>query len=443
MAAEAGSPPPIRSSDANAVPACVTPDRMMSFIGERNARLEPRYKDIASFYKRFGEQWHVRWDYAIFQMILETNYLTYRQGNGRRGDVWESQNNFAGIGATGRGARGESFADVETGVHAQIQHLVAYSGEMLDEPVAKRTRENQDEIVRISLRLGRTVTFADLTRRWATDRAYGKSIEFVADLFRSRYCTGKEEPAEVAIVPVSEPSGAKDPTKVAFRPPSGLGGPKPNKLGAPAAEESGNGPEVFPWGKQDRATANSEGENAPQDEPDVKPAKSAPPVKPTSVRTIWKRGDGAKSLAAPSAPPADGLNDASSAAPSSADEPSGTPTEGGETPSLPTFHVAPLASAPSKLGGPVPPLEATTAEVSAPGSNCHILTASYGGTKTLLLKSSVGGETNLMVLTVLDGFEKSMVATYAKQTGSTAELVGEYPSKNAALAEARGNCPNG
>lgn len=180
--------PPIRTNEQNQVPACVTSERLMAFLVERNSLIDPRFREIAHWYKYYGEGWHVRWDYAFFQMALETNFLTYRRGDGRRGDVWETQNNFAGMGATGSGAHGERFPDVKTGVHAQIQHLVAYSGEHLAAPIAKRTRENQDDIITSSNRLGRPVTFGDLAWRWATDRAYGKSIDFVASLFRAQYC---------------------------------------------------------------------------------------------------------------------------------------------------------------------------------------------------------------------------------------------------------------
>ena len=152
----------------------------MAFLAERNAHLDPRFRNIAYWYKHFGEAWRVRWDYAFFQMAIETNFLSYRRGDGRRGDVGETQNNFAGIGATGGGVRGERFADVPTGVHAQIQHLVAYSGERLATPIARRTRERQGDIVEASQRLGRQVTFGDLARRWAVDRAYGKSIDTIA-----------------------------------------------------------------------------------------------------------------------------------------------------------------------------------------------------------------------------------------------------------------------
>ncbi|HVZ04132.1 glucosaminidase domain-containing protein [Hyphomicrobium sp.] len=217
--------PPIRTSPTNQVPACVTPDRLMSFIAERNPHLDPRFRNIARFYKLYGEGWHVRWDYAFFQMAIETNFLKYRRGNGRRGDVSEKQNNFAGIGATGHGAPGERFPDVATGVHAQIQHLVAYSGEHLAQPIARRTRENQDDIIKQSHRLGRPVTFGDLSRRWATDRHYGKSIDFIAGLFQEHYCSGQETQAAQDIVPPAPQPASRWRNFPAQ--PAGLGGPLP------------------------------------------------------------------------------------------------------------------------------------------------------------------------------------------------------------------------
>ena len=72
-----------------------------------------------------------------------------------------------------------------------------------------------------------------------------------------------------------------------------------------------------------------------------------------------------------------------------------------------------------------------------------MLSASYGGTKTLLVRSTVLGEARYTVLTVLDGFEKSMFDTYAKAEAPGAEIVGEYPTRDDALADARVNCPGG
>ena len=178
--------PQIRTTGGQRVPACVTPARLMTFIEERNPNLDPRFRDIAEIFKKQGEALKIRWDYAFFQMMLETNSLKYG------GDVNSRQNNFAGIGATGRGARGDKFPDVATGVLAQMQHLVAYSGERVEQPVATRTREQQGGIIAKSLQLGRPVTFADLTRRWAVDGKYIRSIETIAGNFRAKHCSGAD-----------------------------------------------------------------------------------------------------------------------------------------------------------------------------------------------------------------------------------------------------------
>jgi hypothetical protein len=182
--------PEIRTSATNRVPACVTPARLMSYLRERNDRLSPRLETIAQLYKMHGEANRIRWDYAFFQMILETNYLKFKNNSGQ-GDVDPKQNNFAGIGTTGGGVPGDQFPDASAGVLAQMQHLTAYSGERVENPIGRRTREKQDDIIAQSKQLGRPVTFKDLTRRWAVDRRYGASIEFVASRFRATYCNGR------------------------------------------------------------------------------------------------------------------------------------------------------------------------------------------------------------------------------------------------------------
>ena len=104
------------------------------------------------------------------------------------------QNNFAGIGTTGGGVPGDSFPDVSSGVLAQMQHLIAYSGERVAKPLAPRTREKQDDIIELSRALRRPVRFDDLTNRWAADRNYATSIEWVADRYRQANCTATGEP---------------------------------------------------------------------------------------------------------------------------------------------------------------------------------------------------------------------------------------------------------
>lgn len=63
----------------------------------------------------------VKPEVAFAQAMKETGFLRFG------GDVKIEQFNFAGMGATGGGAQGASFADVRTGVRAQIQHLKAYA----------------------------------------------------------------------------------------------------------------------------------------------------------------------------------------------------------------------------------------------------------------------------------------------------------------------------
>ena len=63
----------------------------------------------------------VRPEVAFVQTMKETGWLQYA------GDTSIEQFNFAGLGATGGGAAGNSYPDVRTGIRAQIQHLKAYA----------------------------------------------------------------------------------------------------------------------------------------------------------------------------------------------------------------------------------------------------------------------------------------------------------------------------
>jgi len=65
--------PEIRLAAGQAVPACVTPSRLNRLLMERTRDLDPRFRDIARYYKQHGEALGIRWDYAFYQMLLETN----------------------------------------------------------------------------------------------------------------------------------------------------------------------------------------------------------------------------------------------------------------------------------------------------------------------------------------------------------------------------------
>lgn len=447
-AATAKDPTPlIRTSDTNPVPACVTPERLMSFLATRNTRLDPRFNDIAKHYKSFGEGWRVRWDYAFFQMAVETNFLTYRRPDGRMGDVDPKQNNFAGIGTTGGGVPGDRFPDVKTGVLAQIQHLVAYSGERLAQPVAPRTQLKQDDIVLASRELGRPVRFSDLARRWAVDKRYGQSIEWVASLYRSTYCSGKDAPAPAA---------------------------KPAKTAAA---------ETLPWQTGERPQASTVPATAPTPVPAPKPATASTTATPrraetaavpsapqpraaqrpaSAVRTIWSK-DGPKPsspLSGPAALSTPGSNPDAIAEKlmEPAAEPAATAPAGlAFAPAVPglldaspestaTASVTPAAQPPSAQDTQVrqvtfDPEKTPPSGLGIKPSACTVRIASFGGSRTLLVHSQEQGKTTLTALTVLDGFEKSMLDSYVKSRQPGGSSIGTFASREEAIAKARETCP--
>lgn len=80
--------------------------------------------DIETFAKIVCEEAEaegVKGEVVFAQILHETGYLQFG------GDVNVSQCNFAGIGAVGGGVAGATFADVRTGIRAQVQHLKAYA----------------------------------------------------------------------------------------------------------------------------------------------------------------------------------------------------------------------------------------------------------------------------------------------------------------------------
>jgi len=197
--------PRILASVDNPVPQCVRPAALMDFVAARNARhnpprtIDPRFTNLASLYQRIGNCVArpparcvaVRWDYAFFQMLIETNYLTFRRPNGVPASVVPTDNNFAGVGAAISGRPGERFKDAATGVLAHLQHVLMYSTMRVPDPVAHRTRQVQNDVQQAMRRLHRPVTFDDLAREWTgTDHnAYAGEMEKLAETYASRYCT--------------------------------------------------------------------------------------------------------------------------------------------------------------------------------------------------------------------------------------------------------------
>lgn len=107
----------------------VTVDQMVSYYNKRYTFPADTYRDkgadsAEAFFKILKEEAEaegVRADVLFAQVMLETGGLTFG------GDVQASQCNFGGLGAVGGGAAGETYADVRTGLRAQVQHLKAYA----------------------------------------------------------------------------------------------------------------------------------------------------------------------------------------------------------------------------------------------------------------------------------------------------------------------------
>jgi len=443
------APPKIRTDRDNMVPRCVTPKRLMAFLKTRNGNLDPRFANIASLYKRHGEAWNVRWDYAFFQMAVETNFLTYRKGDGGWGDVNPKQNNFAGLGTTGGGVPGDSYPDVNTGVLAQIQHLVVYSGEHIDNPVGARTKLKQDDIIEtMASKQGRT-TFADLSRRWAADRHYGASIEWVANNFRQSFCKGPDPVEETETdtrKPVKRTAAAQP-----MAPAANLGGPADTeRVEAEPAAETKRAPVRTIWSAADGPTTSSTMSHATEAAPETTaasatratPVPTRKPVAETAAvaepvtEQIIQTGE--------EPPPTDeavrATTEATTRAPSApapASEPTPAAAPAAEQPAAETPRAFAFAGA---MGSALPKSGGAT-NIAATGG-CRVLTASYGGKKVLLVRSKTAAEERYTVLTVLEGFEKSMLDSYLKAHAPGGSSIGEFENKDAAFAKAKELCPS-
>lgn len=484
--------PEIRLTGQNLVPTCVTPERLMAFLERRNRGLTARFKPIASWYRYHGEAWRVRWDYAFFQMAVETNFLTYRRPDGRMGDVDPRQNNFAGIGTTGGGVPGDSFPDVKTGVLGQIQHLVAYSGEPIAQPVAQRTALKQEHILAKSRELNRPVRFSDLARRWAADPKYGAAIEWVAQSYRNEFCRGEPD----ARLPGYQ--GKPHPAQPASRP---------------------EAQEILPWANQpvrpraDGASGIATGSVPIADAPPV--ASTPRAVKAASpVRTVWQRSANGKSktldevLAQTVVGASEGDRVPPSAQAAKPQGPVGRPTPletggaietpltssgsrsgeadasaglalyrpphlfvtkretsqlGGGTPvyaaKVPVLKDGPPTSAPSTLvaaaeirepAGPVNISSSTFDPARTPplglgmrpSETCRVETASFGGEQTVLVRVPHSGDAGVryIAVSVLDGFEKTMTESFIATHAHGGEAIGHYASRRDALSRAKELC---
>ena len=410
--------PEIKTTASNGVPECVTPGRLQEYLKSRNPDLSPRFDSVPTEYMRLGEKLGVRWDFAFYQMILETGALKYRNGS-RAGDVKPTQNNFAGLGATGGGEPGESFKDIPTGVRAHLEHLLLYSGEKLENPAADRTRKVQEwgVLTKWQARFTTPITFSDLAAQWAPGSGgYARMLDGIAERFQE-FCEKPDPRPELAVAVRRELRLAE----ARAERPSGEDLAK-RAIEAGKAEDNGRRSAL---GVQETASAKMPPMpfkvlNAPP-EPDKLAASDkfvadTPPVDlaPKGLDTFPRAEAPAKSKAAASSPPA-----GSKAA----------------TAEKPQFKVASAAGAAKPLVEAAPPPSA--------GQKCRVWTASYGGQKALIIRSVIDKVVNYTVLDVNEGAEKreadAFISAYAKEGA----VAGEFGSQAVALDKAFELCPEG
>lgn len=383
--------PGIKITPSNAVPACATPGRLMSFLKSRNSRMDSRYDQLAVYYMRHGEDLGIRWDIAFFQMLLETANVAYT------GDVNASQNNFAGLGAIGGGAKGESFPDIDRGVRAHLEHVLMYAGDTIENPVAERTRKVQEWDVLTSWRrrIKGPITFSHLGKQWAPgSRGYTSDIEAISDLFYDGICKNPDpQPQLVALargerqtaaatkatttVKTATASSADLVAAVISRrtqnaEPAGLGGPDPSDKTAPA---------------EMAATVVTTSDEQP-----------AEAMAATVINSQAPAGGKAANAAAPSAEKtAMVAGEAKKAAPAAKTEP----------------------------------------------KKCRVWTASYGGAKAIIIKAVSNDVINYTVLDVNAGKEKREAEAYIAAYAKGGETLEEFVSASAALDKAFELCPEG
>jgi len=124
---------------------------------------------LAQYYVRYAGEVGLRADVLWAQMLHETGFGAYR------GSVSASQNNYAGIGATGGSTPGVTFPTAEDGVKAHVAHLVAY---VFTNDRASWTNPAVDPRYDAVNPRGIARVLNDLDGRWAVPgNGYGAAIE--------------------------------------------------------------------------------------------------------------------------------------------------------------------------------------------------------------------------------------------------------------------------
>ena len=131
-------------------------------------KLNCTVEEIVALYWLEANAVGLRPDIALAQALVETGYFNYG------GEVQPKQNNFCGLGTTGKGVPGASFKTPQLGVRAHLQHLLAYATVAVAAPDIVDPRY---ELARdIRLRKGKITTWYGLNGTWAMGSHYAEKI---------------------------------------------------------------------------------------------------------------------------------------------------------------------------------------------------------------------------------------------------------------------------
>ncbi len=422
--------PEVKVSASNKVPQCATPGRLTSYLKVRNPRLDPRFEDLAAQYQHHGEALGIRWDIAFFQMILETGALRFT------GDVRPDQNNFAGLGASGGGARGERFADLSSGVKAHLQHLLMYAGDHIDEPVAERTRKVQAWGVLTAWQksIDGPMTYALIAQQWApTSRNYVRDITAITEDFYAAHCNGNDPNPGIQEAKVDTPKAKSKKVQAATV-----------LAEATAADTDASDPAPEKVSGAEIAKRNIEEER-----------KQGMPLKALGANMMGSLGQTAKAAAQGDGPPVTLLNDDGQATAEAPQQGSAPASDTKAKEKAKPEAKSTLAKAESKPAakGAAKGAEIQTAALGsaatqlkpppAKGSKCKVWTASYGGQRAVIIKANGNGTLNYTVLDVTETNEKREVDAYIAAYAKGGEKLASFPSQTKALSKAFELCPEG
>lgn len=411
--------PPVKVSDDNTVATCATPGRLMGFVKARNAKLDPKFEKLAVEYMRHGEQLGLRWDYGFFQMLVETGFLTFT------GDVKPEQNNFAGLGTTGGGVKGEKFKDVSSGARAHLEHLAMYAGEKIENPVAERTKNIQDweVLTKWQKTIKGPMTFTHLAKQWAPKtRSYPSDIKAVADRFMTGLCKDADPNPEL----LAELKGTGAATVTDEKPISATGETSAQTAGLTKGDE---------LAKRANEEARVEGAAKTSLGATSLLAAASAALAPSPDVKILNATPAPETVLTPDAT-LDVTADVAVASPATA----GSKVEMASLTGAGKADLTPEVTAePDTKAGKIDKSAAAVA-----GGKCKVFTASYGGESAVIVKAMIDKVVNYTVLHVNEGAEKREAEAYISAYAKGGETVGsEFKNPDQALDKAFELCPEG